>query len=102
MSDDIDRSLGRLEATTDAIKDMVSTLQKDVQRIAEDAHSSRSRLEALEKRLTEIEPTVSEMSRWKERFIGARMAVALAWVTFGGIITTGLAWLWQHLPFGRP
>jgi uncharacterized coiled-coil protein SlyX len=102
MSSELDRSLGRLEEATATIKDMVSKLSDQIGKIADDAHSTRARVEALEKRLQEIEPTVTEMSRWKERFIGARMAVALAWVTFGGLVTTGLAWVWHHLPFGRP
>jgi methyl-accepting chemotaxis protein len=102
MSGDIERILGRLEASQEVVAGMVRDLSTKLDRIADDAHSTRARVEALEKRITEIEPTVTEMSRWKERFIGARMAVALAWVTLGGVVTTGLVWVWQHLPFGRP
>ncbi len=101
MSSEIDRSLGRLEASMEAIRDMVEKQSDKLDRIADDAHSTRSRVEKLEARMGAVEPTVNEMEKWRERLVGIRLAAVMLWMTIGGAITSGLAWLWAHAPFGK-
>jgi predicted nucleic acid-binding Zn-ribbon protein len=111
--DDINRVLGKLEASLDGVHNLIreqsdesrESRRKIAARLEEvvlNAQATNLRVAGLEERLARVEPAISEINRWKERAIGARMTIAIFWVAIGGAVTSGLTWAWAHLPGRHP
>ncbi len=113
MVDQISRTLGKLEASVEGLQELIRQQSEEsresrkkiygkLEEVALNAQATNARVADLEDRLAKMEPAVSEIGRWKERAIGARMTIAIFWVARGGAVTSGLAWLWAHLPGKHP
>jgi hypothetical protein len=113
MVDQISRTLGKLEASVEGLQDLIRQQSEEsresrkkiyakLEEVGLNAQATNSRVADLEDRLAKMEPAVSEIGRWKERAIGARMTIAIFWVTMGGVITSAAAWVWAHFPGKHP
>ena len=53
-------------------------------------------IEDLDTRITKVEPVIDDVSKWRERAIGARMTVTIFVASIGGGIAFAAQWLWTH------
>ena len=113
MLDPISRTLGQLETSVEGLEKLIRQQSEEsresrkkiyakLEDVALNAQSTNARVADLEERLAKVEPAISEIGKWKERAIGARMTIAIFWVAMGGAVTSGLAWVWAHLPGKHP
>lgn len=113
MVDQISRTLGQLEASVEGLKELIHQQSEEsresrkkiyakLEDVALNAQATNARVADLEERLAKVEPAISEIGKWKERAIGARMTIAIFWVTLGGAVTSVAAWLWAHIPGKHP
>lgn len=99
--DDLSEAIGQLRADVRAISaqqtaadssrariyDKLEILSGDVRSVKEDTTD-------LTERITKIEPTVAEISKWRERGVGALMLVSFAAAAIGGALATFGKKLW--------
>ena len=105
MTDDIHRSLGRLEGKLDMILSDQEKARQDRKTHYEKADAIERRLEETDRKLdavtdrfNEAAPVISDIKRWKERFIGAQMLIAAVLLAIGGGIT--IVWKWVAVKLG--
>ncbi|ASY62550.1 hypothetical protein SJ05684_c10930 [Sinorhizobium sojae CCBAU 05684] len=85
------RSLGRLEGKLDMILADQEQARFARQHQMEKSEAIERRLDATDQKLSsvtdrfnEAAPIISDIKRWKERFIGAQMLIAGVFVAIGG------------------
>lgn len=90
-----ERTLGRLEAKVDLIledQEQASRARRDqyekLEQITRKADATERNFASLLQRIEAVERPVAEFSKWRERFIGMGLAVALAAGGVGALITT--------------
>jgi len=110
MSDatDTQRLLGKFSAQIEALTKAVEAMS-----VASDASRSKmydrinsvdnkvttivNAVDDLDLRIGKVEPVIADVSKWRERAIGARMTITLFIASLGGSIALGLQWIWTHL-----
>lgn len=99
-----ERAIGRLEGKVDALVGAVedqteksekryARIYKELEQIRMDAAESRRDVGDLKKRMDEDAPTITEIKKWKERFIGMQMMWAMIFTFIGG----GLVAFWKWI-----
>ena len=100
--DDIFHSLGRLE---NAVETLVSANREAnetrgrmfnrIEQVTSHIMEVKGRVDAIERDLNEVKPTVSEFMAWRNRVQGAGMLGRGLWV-IGGFLLAVVAWIVTH------
>jgi hypothetical protein len=61
--------------------------------LSKESDAIKSLLSDMDRRLKIVEPVANDVAKWKERAIGARMAVAMIWIMIGGAVASIGSWL---------
>jgi len=100
MSDDIQRSLGRIEGKQDQILEEQKKASQERKEIFQQMEAIKRKQEMAEKeraamseRLKTVESNTTDFNKWKERAIGAVMLISLMAALVGG----GLAVSWHKI-----
>lgn len=105
---DIQRSIGRIEGQLESLVNAVSTMSERSDNSRSKLHEKIEKIDSkltvavntvddLDIRMSKVEPVIADVSKWRERAIGARMTVTLFVASLGGSIALGAQWLWTHL-----
>lgn len=115
-TDNDSRAIGRLEAQFESVQrqlEAVALAQKEAleesrdgrRRIYEsqdaarkEATEIREAIKAINARIEQDAPTLSEIKKWKERFIGMQMLLGAGAAAIGG--ATVLFWKWISIKIG--
>lgn len=99
-----DRDLGRIEGKLDAMlrdieegADSRRRIHEKLEGLAGDMREMKRDVRDVDERLEAIEPTVADISKWRERGIGAVMLVSFAAASIGGLVATYGRKLWAAL-----
>ncbi|MDW9762137.1 hypothetical protein GOB02_21610 [Sinorhizobium meliloti] len=106
-----DRVIGRLETKLDMLvtafeksvddsKEHRDRISSDLEHMRMEAAESRREVTALKQKMDNAEEVISELNRWKERFIGMRMLTGVLLMAAGGGIA--LVWKWAAAKLGMP
>ncbi|WP_085043824.1 hypothetical protein [Ensifer aridi] len=109
MADTAERAIGRLEGKLDALVSAVQASSEDskqyrtriyseLEKAREEAAESRREIADLKKQMDNAQQVISELERWKERFIGMRMLTGALLMAFGGGVA--LLWKWASAKLG--
>jgi len=104
-----ERANGRVEGKLEVLSKMVEQGQEDgregrariyqeLELIRADAASTRHQVSGLKDRLDEAAPTIADIRRWKERFLGMQMLAAAIFAVIGG--SAVLLWKWIAAKLG--
>jgi len=105
---EMQRSIGRIEGQLESLVKAVSAMSErsdnSRSKIYEKIETIDSKLtvavntvDDLDIRMSKVEPVIADVSKWRERAIGARMTVTLFVASLGGSVALGAQWLWTHL-----
>lgn len=103
-----ERAIGRLEGKVDALVSVIedqteksdrrsARIYQELEQIRLDAAQSRRDVSDLKSRLDADAPTITEIKKWKERFIGMQMLWAFISATVGAAIALSWKWLVANL-----
>ena len=103
----MERSIGRIEGQLEALVKAVSDMSKHsddsrskmylkIEEIDKKVTLATATIEDLDSRITKVEPVIDEVSKWRERAIGAKMTVTIFVASVGGTVAFGFQWLWSH------
>ncbi|RVE97502.1 hypothetical protein CN234_35525 [Sinorhizobium meliloti] len=103
------RIIGQLEAKVDALLKAVETsaddskeyrdrIYSELEQMRMEAAESRREVGDLKKKMDNAQQVISELERWKERFIGMRMLTGALLMAAGGGIA--LVWKWLAAKIG--
>lgn len=102
---DTQRSLGRLEGKLDMILADQESARIDRKNQYAKSEAIERRLDATDQKIAglktqidEAAPVITDIKRWKERFIGMQMLIAGVFVAVGGGIV--LVWKWIAVKLG--
>ncbi|SOC47658.1 uncharacterized protein DUF1515 [Rhizobium subbaraonis] len=109
--DSTERAIGRLEgevkALTEAVRDGNednkqgrSRMYSELEKVREDAAESRREVADLKAKMDAAGPTIAEIKKWKERFIGAWMLTMFLAGMIGA--STAAIGKWLAAKFGMP
>ncbi|MGV2188744.1 DUF1515 family protein [Agrobacterium vitis] len=70
-----------------------SRLYRELEVVRADIAESKGKIEKLAEDVTATEPVVTEIKRWKERFIGMQMLLGALSAAAGGAIVLGWKWI---------
>lgn len=104
---------GQLEALTKAVQAMAEQNAADNKESRESRSKMYGRMEEvsakvasvqitvsdIDDRLKEVEPVARDVLKWKERYIGARMMMAIVWLVVGGSVASIATWLFKFVGF---
>ncbi|NRQ13477.1 DUF1515 family protein [Ensifer sesbaniae] len=99
-----ERAIGRLEGKLDALADAVergqdeskqgrARIYAELEQVRQEAARSRAEVESLKQQMADAAPIISDIKRWRERFIGMQMLVVFLAGSAGAAITTFWKWL---------
>lgn len=99
-----ERAIGRLEGKVDALVGAVEVqteksdkryarIYQELEQIRLDAAESRRNVSDLKSRMDDDADTISDIRKWKERFIGMQMTWAIIFTALGG----GLVAFWKWI-----
>lgn len=99
-----ERDLGRIEGKLDAIvrdieegSDSRRRIHEKLEAMAGDVRDMKRDIKEVDERLETIEPTVAEISKWRERGIGAVMLISFAAAALGGLVATYGRKIWAAI-----
>jgi len=92
-SNDIQRSLGRLEAKVDTLLSERKDEKKQLAIIERKQDTAEKDRTAMAERLKEVEKNTADFNRWKERGVGALMLISAIAALIGGTLATS----WQKI-----
>lgn len=106
-----ERAIGRLEGKVDALVGAVedqtkkseersARIYKELEQIRMDAAESRRDVGDLKARMDADAPTITEIKKWKERFIGMQMMWAVIFTVVGGGLVAVWKWIAVKLGMG--
>ncbi|WP_299864349.1 DUF1515 family protein [uncultured Hoeflea sp.] len=104
MSEDTHRALGRVEGKLEALIEQVADSEKSSREGRAKLYSAvndlnggvqavQSEVKVMDARLKEVEPVVTELSKWRERGIGVLLFLSLIAASLGALITA----LWDKV-----
>ncbi|RVQ21841.1 OmpH family outer membrane protein [Sinorhizobium meliloti] len=106
-----DRVIGRLETKLDMLvsafekssddsKEYRDRIYSELEQMRTEAAQSRREIADLKKQMDAAGPVISEINRWRERFLGMLMLIgAISAVLGGGMV---LVWRWIGAKIGTP
>ncbi|WP_455918750.1 hypothetical protein [Ensifer canadensis] len=96
-----ERAIGRIEGKLDMILADQEKARLDRKHQYEKSEAIERRLDVTDQKLTAVSsrmddaaPVISDIRRWKERFIGMQMLVVFVAGSTGAAITALWKWLW--------
>lgn len=103
----MERSIGRIEGQLEALVKAVSEMSKHsddsrsrmyvkIEEIDKKVTLANATIEDLDLRISKVEPVIDDVSKWRERAIGARMTVTIFVASIGGGCAFAAQWLWTH------
>lgn len=106
-----DRVIGRLETkldmlvtafekSTDDSKEYRDRIYSELEHMRTEAAESRREIADLKKQMVDAAPVISEIKRWKERFIGMQMLLGVIAASLGGGVV--ILWKWLSAKIGVP
>lgn len=104
-----ERAIGRLEGKLDALVDAVekgqdeskqgrARIYSELEKVRQEAAASRAKVESLEQQMADASPVISDIKRWRERFIGMQMLVVFLAGSAGAAVVT--LWKWLSMKIG--
>jgi hypothetical protein len=109
-SENVERSIGRLEGKLDGLLFAVEKNQEkseqgrsriylELEQIRAEASESKVKSEAMKSRLDEAGPIISDIKKWRERFIGMQMMVIAISAALGIFAQSIIGWIKTKLGF---
>lgn len=89
--------LGKLEAVDKTLEKSDESRKKlydKIDQLADKINATDDAVQDIGKRLKNVEPTIADINKWRERGIGAWLLVIGMSAALGGVISKGLAKLW--------
>ncbi len=103
-SENLQRAIGRIEGQLESLIASVTRADQSRSKMYEKIESvdgkitdAMNSVDDLDVRISKIEPVISDVSKWRERAIGARMAVTIFVASIGGSVAFAAQWLYTHL-----
>lgn len=103
-AENLQRSIGRIEGKLESLVEALSRadasrskMYEKIEAVDGKITSALNSVDDLDIRITKIEPVISDVSKWRERAIGARMTVTIFVASVGGGVVFALQWLYTHL-----
>lgn len=104
-----ERAIGRLEGKLDTLLLTVekntekseqgrSRIYQELEQARADQAETKNEVKALKAQLAEVAPVIAEIKRWRERFIGMQMLIAVMAAAVG--VTAASAWQWIKVKLG--
>ena len=104
-----ERAIGRLEGSVENLAKMVeigqqegregrSKIYKELEAIRAEASKTIHEVNGLRTRIDEAAPVISDIRKWRERFVGMQMLAAAFFAFIGG--SAVIAWKWIALKLG--
>lgn len=104
MSDDTERALGRVEGQLEALVNQVAKSEKSsnegraklygaVDDLRGGIRDMQAEIKAMDGRLKEVEPIVSELSKWRERGVGVLIFLSVVAASLGAVVAA----LWDKV-----
>lgn len=111
MSDELNRAIGKMEGRIEALITLIEKMDKRsdesrskmysrIEQMEQKVNHVSTGIDSVQERLGKVEPIVGEIPKWKERVVGARIALMMIVAGAGASVYEALRWLLQHLPRG--
>ena len=93
-----DRAIGRIEGRLESLIKSVEKQTEQIETLSSDAKDHKVDLKDVKTKLEAATPILSEISRWRERFIGMMILTSAVFTAFG--VTLAMVWHWIAVKFG--
>jgi hypothetical protein len=115
MDGDTGRIIGNIEGQLEALAKAVQAMAEQNAEVAKEGREGRSKMYGrmedvsvkvasvqltvndIDGRLKKVEPMAQDVLKWKERYIGARMMMAMVWLFVGGAVVSLATWLFKFV-----
>ncbi|MFQ6183669.1 hypothetical protein ACLMJV_17200 [Sinorhizobium meliloti] len=106
-----DRVIGRLETKLDMLvtafekssddsKEYRDRIYSELEHMRTEAAGSRREIADLKKQMDEAGPVISDIKKWRERFVGMQMLLGVIAASLGGGLV--ILWKWLAAKLGMP
>ena len=93
-----DRAIGRIEGRLESLIKSMEKQTEQIEMLTSDARDHKVDLKDVRTKLEDAAPILSEISRWRERFIGMMILTSAVFTAFGR--TMAMIWKWLAVKFG--